>query len=66
MEARLELEQSYISNWKEGRRMRKRQRHMKTLLEYFKKDPVWDYQMKVRIALEIGMTFNQVSKWNWD
>jgi len=26
----------------------------------------WDYQKKVDLALKLGLTFPQVSKWNWD
>ena len=46
--------------------MRKKDSQMEILQQYFDKDPVWDYFTKVRIAAEIEMTFNQVSKWNWD
>ena len=28
------------------------------LLLYFLDDPVWDYEKKIRIAQEIGMTYN--------
>ena len=34
--------------------------------EFYKEDPVWDYSKKIEIAVELGMTLNQVSKWNWD
>ena len=30
------------------------------------KDPSWDYQKKVDLAIKLGFTFAQVSKWNWD
>lgn len=39
---------------------------MGTLQEYFDKDPNWTYAVKMDIAAQIGMTPNQVSKWNWD
>ena len=35
METRLQLEQSYIEQWQEGRRMRKKKLHMETLMDYF-------------------------------
>ena len=46
--------------------MKKKNYHMKTLMMYFLKNPTWDYSEKVAIAAELGMTYNQVSKWNWD
>ena len=39
---------------------------MAKLLTYFNQNPVWDYATKVKIAAEVGMTFNQISKWSWD
>ena len=66
MKTRLLLDQQYVQSWHKGRRMRKNPQHMYLLVDYFNTNPVWDYETKVRIAEEIGMTFNQVSKWNWD
>ena len=39
---------------------------MGILQEYFNRDPNWSYATKMEIAAQIGMTPNQVSKWNWD
>ena len=66
MKTRLLLDQQYVSQWHEGRRIRKKPQHMNKLVEYFNQNPIWDYAEKVRIAEEIGMTYNQVAKWNWD
>ena len=66
MKTRLLLDQQYVQSWHKGRRMRKKPQHMQLLVDYFNLNPIWDYETKVRIAEEIGMTFNQVSKWNWD
>ena len=46
--------------------MRKNPQQVQALLDYFEKDPNWDYATKICIAEKIGMTFSQVSKWNWD
>ena len=46
--------------------MRKKPVQMGILQEYFKRDPNWSYATKMEIAAQIGMTPNQVSKWNWD
>ena len=60
------LDSYYAQNWFYGRKMRKQPHHIKKLIDYFNMNPTWDYQTKVKIAEEIGMTFNQISKWNWD
>ena len=39
---------------------------METLVAEFEKSNKWSYKDKIRIAELIGMTFHQVSKWNWD
>ena len=46
--------------------MRKNKNQMAILREKFDEEPVWSYSKKMQIAEEIGMTVNQVSKWNWD
>ena len=46
--------------------MRKKPTQMGILQEYFERDPNWSYATKMEIASNIGMTPNQVSKWNWD
>ena len=66
MKSRLLLDQQYVEAWYQGRRIRKRPQHVEKLVNYFNMKPIWDYGLKVRIAEELGMTFNQVSKWNWD
>ena len=50
----------------EGRHILKKDSIRQILRKYFNESPIWDYGLKIRIASEIGMTFNQVSKWNWD
>ena len=39
---------------------------MTILQREFDRDPNWSYKTKMEIARTIGMTPNQVSKWNWD
>lgn len=46
--------------------MRKKPDQMGILMKYFDKNPNWTYAIKMEIAAQIGMTPNQVSKWNWD
>ena len=36
------------------------------MVELFNESPIWDYEKKIAIGEELGMTFSQVSKWNWD
>ena len=66
MKTRLKLEEKYIEQWEEGRRMRKKPQQMTILMKYFDENPTWSMAKKIQIADEIGMTFHQVSKWNWD
>ena len=66
MKTRLKLDQNYFEAWYEGKRIRKKPDHVTKLVNYFNQSPIWDYQLKVHIAEELGMTFNQVGKWNWD
>ena len=56
----------YINNYQEGKRMPKNKNQKKVLQEYFDRSPVWSHTTKMEIALKIGMTPGQVSKWNWD
>ena len=63
---RQQQDKKYMQEWQEGRRMRKKKWQMELLKEYFQQEPVWAYAKKMSIADEIGMTVNQVSKWNWD
>lgn len=63
---RLFLDQKYMDKWQEGKRMRKKPDQMGILMKYFDKNPNWTYAIKMEIAAQIGMTPNQVSKWNWD
>ncbi len=46
--------------------MRKDKDQMSILVEEFNKNQKWSYNDKIRIGEQIGMTFHQVSKWNWD
>ena len=66
MKARLALEAKYLSQWEEGRRQRKKPGQMEVLIKYFNESPEWSMAKKIQIADEIGMTFHQISKWNWD
>ena len=36
------------------------------LLKEFAKNPVWDLSDKIRIGEAVGLTPNQVAKWNYD
>jgi hypothetical protein len=63
---RAQLEQQYLDKVQEGKRIRKDNSQLDYLIKMFDKSPIWEYKEKVRIAATIGMTFNQVSKWNWD
>ena len=66
MKLRLTLDAHYLDKWEEGRRMRKKPDQMEILVKYFEEEPKWSMAKKIAIAEEIGMTFHQVSKWNWD
>ena len=66
VQARSRLEKQYFTNLTEGRRLRKNAKQIEILIQHFKRKSVWDYAEKVAIAEELGMTFGQVSKWNWD
>jgi hypothetical protein len=48
------------------RRQKKSGDEKKILENEFLKDPNWSYQKKVDLAIALGFTFAQVSKWNWD
>lgn len=60
------LEQEYFEKMQEGKRMRKDREQMEILVSEFQRSNKWSYKDKIRIAEQIGMTFHQVSKWNWD
>ena len=66
MQTRMILDSHYARTFQQGKKMRKTTEHIKKLVDYFNINPTWDYAIKVKIAEEIGMTLNQVSKWNWD
>lgn len=66
MKTRLALDAKYLDQWEEGRRMRKKPEQMAALVKYFNECPEWSMAKKIEIADEIGMTFHQISKWNWD
>ena len=63
---RMQLEAQYMENWQENKRMRKKPDQMNILQDEFDRDPNWNFKKKMEIASAIGMTPNQVSKWNWD
>lgn len=56
----------YHAKAEPGKRMRKTKEQMTVLLEEFNKSYKWSYEQSVSIGERIGMTFHQVSKWNWD
>ena len=66
MQRRIKLDREYFSKLEDGKRYRKNKNQIKRLKEIFAQDPVWDYSKKITIAEELGMTLQQVSKWNWD
>lgn len=47
-----------------------RQKKTKDQLQYleneFIKNPNWDHQKNIEIALRLNLTVNTVRKWNWD
>lgn len=63
---RQKQEEAYMKKAQTGRRMRKNGEQMQVLLAEFEKSPKWSYEHAVQIGQRIGMTFHQVSKWNWD
>ena len=66
MQRRIKLDREYFSKLEDGKRYRKNKNQIKRLKEIYAQDPVWDYSKKITIAEELGMTLQQVSKWNWD
>ena len=66
MQRRIKLDKQYFSKLEDGKRYRKNKTQIKRLKEIYDQDPVWDYSKKITIAEELGMTLQQVSKWNWD
>ena len=58
MKTRLLMDQQYTSQRQEGKRIRKQGFQNETLIAHFNANPIWDYPKKVKIAEEIGMTFN--------
>jgi hypothetical protein len=46
--------------------MRKSKDQIEVLMAEFDKNFKWSYSQSVKIGEMIGMTFHQVSKWNWD
>ena len=63
---RMELDNMYMQQYQEDRRITKKPDQKAILKREFEKDPVWSYKKKMEIACFIGMNVNQVSKWNWD
>lgn len=66
MKRRIKLDREYFSKLEDGKRYRKNKNQIKRLKEIYAQEPVWDYSKKITIAEELGMTLQQVSKWNWD
>eukprot|EP00347_Sterkiella_histriomuscorum_P013997 403362562 len=61
---RLQMNNSANSN---KRKLEKKSAYQLEALENeFKKNEVWDYNLKCELALTLNLTFNQVTKWNWD
>lgn len=61
-----EMEKEYMAQWEEGSRIRKNPQQVKILRKNFEENPTWNRSKQFQIAVEIGMTINQVAKWNWD
>ena len=53
-------------NWRPGRRQRFCDDQLAILLEYFERDPDWDFQKKIEIGFKISLNAAQVKKWNYD
>ena len=67
VKTRMELDFQYACKQRvEGKKRWKKDWVRQRLLEYFTKSPFWDYETRIRIAADCDLTFNQVSKWNWD
>ena len=64
--AREELENKYKQEWQAGCRMIKSSDTISILAKHFELNPFWNYEKKILIAEEVGMTYMQVSKWCWD
>ena len=56
MQTRVELENRYYEKQQYGRRMIKTSKVVNILMQHFKSNPVWDYEKKILIAAEVGMT----------
>ena len=62
----IRLDSKYAEAWNSGKHVQKKPEHVAKLINNFNQQPVWDYRMKVELAKELSMTYNQVIKWNWD
>lgn len=63
---RNKLQQDYEGKAEEGRRMRKNDDQMDILVAEWARSSKWTYKDKIRIAAQVGLTYHQVAKWNWD
>ena len=46
--------------------MRKTKAQTQILETEYAKNPNWTYELKCDLAIRLGFTYAQVSKWNWD
>jgi len=61
-----EIERQKLINQQGRSKQTKSKDQKKTLEAEYLKNPVWDFELKKKLALKLGLTFNQVQKWNWD
>ena len=66
--ARFRIEQRHYQNIQQGigQKQKKNAHQVRTLLQHFEENPIWDYAKKIAICEELGMTVAQIQKWSWD
>ena len=60
------LDQIHAQKKIKGKRNRLKPHQTQKMINYFYDNPVWNYEIKVRIAKKMNMTLAQVAKWHWD
>ena len=63
---REQYKESYLKDWRLGKKSRFSSDQVAILTEYFEQDYDWDFQKKMVIAKTIGLNLGQVKKWNYD
>ena len=63
---REQYKESYLKDWRLGKKHRFSSDQVAILTEYFDQDHDWDFQKKMVIAKTIGLNLCQVKKWNYD